>query len=87
MNQGIFPVNLAMEMTPGGHFNLRGGQVTDDSEMSFHLLEALTSFDFQRPLKEQKISLTLQIMRQYVKWKKSRPFDMGITTQKSLKIL
>ena len=50
-------------MTPGGHFNLRGGQVTDDSEMSFHLLESLTSYDFTRPLEQQKTDLTLRIAR------------------------
>ena len=30
-----------MKMIPGGTFNLRAGQVTDDSQMSFHMLEAL----------------------------------------------
>ena len=32
-------------MTPGGTFNLRAGQVTDDSEMSFHLLEAIVKYN------------------------------------------
>ena len=44
VDQGTHLWKKAMEMTPGGTFNLRAGQVTDDSEMSFHLLEALSSY-------------------------------------------
>ena len=43
-------MNQAMEMSGGGFFKLRAGQVTDDSEMSFHLLEALSIFDYRKPL-------------------------------------
>ena len=34
-----------MTMPGGGTFNLRVGQYTDDSELAFHLLTALNTFD------------------------------------------
>jgi len=74
-------------MSPGGTFNLRGGQVTDDSEMSLHLLSALNHYDSRKSMKQQRLELTIQIALEYVKWKKSKPFDIGNTTRGSLKVL
>jgi len=34
-----------MKMKGGGTYNLRAGQVTDDSELSFHLFYGLTHYD------------------------------------------
>jgi ADP-ribosylglycohydrolase len=34
-----------MEMPGGGVFNLKAGQITDDSEMAHHLLKALSTFE------------------------------------------
>ena len=55
--------------------------------MSFHLLEALSHYSPDQSLTSQKLDLTIKIAEEYVKWKKSKPFDKGITTQKSLKVL
>jgi hypothetical protein len=42
-----------MEMKGGGTYNLRPGQVTDDSELSFHLFYGLTKYDPQKSLDKQ----------------------------------
>jgi ADP-ribosylglycohydrolase len=34
-----------MNMPGGGVFNLNPGQFTDDTEMAFHLMRALSNFD------------------------------------------
>lgn len=42
-----------MKMGGGGVFNLRSGQFTDDSEMSYHLLKGLLNIDPNLDLKVQ----------------------------------
>lgn len=34
-----------MDMPGGGVFKLKPGQITDDSELAFHLLNALANFE------------------------------------------
>jgi len=42
-----------MSMSGGGVFNLRSGQFTDDSEMSYHLLKGLLNINVFEDLKTQ----------------------------------
>jgi ADP-ribosylglycohydrolase len=68
-------VEHAMTMPGGGMLGVASGQITDDSELALCLAQALaTSQDFNIE----------QIAQNYAKWVKSRPFDMGMTTRKSL---
>lgn len=80
-------LNQAMTMPGGGTFGLRAGQYTDDSELAFHLLTGLLTFDEKQPLKMQEQSLLAAIAGEYVNWYKSSPFDIGITCRKGLHIL
>lgn len=38
-------MDMAMSMPGGGPFYLAAGQVTDDSEMALHMLEALLKYN------------------------------------------
>lgn len=40
-------------MNGGGVFKLHKGQFTDDSELAYHLLKALTTFNYNQPLAAQ----------------------------------
>jgi ADP-ribosylglycohydrolase len=50
-----------MEMPGGGVFKLKPGQVTDDSELAFHLLSGLTRLDLSRNFEEQKDNIIITI--------------------------
>ena len=63
-----------------GPWRIAPGQVTDDSEMAMCQLQALCEME---PGKIQPIFFA----KWYQFWYQSRPFDMGITTQKGLAIL
>lgn len=76
-----------MKMKGGGTFDLRAGQVTDDSEMSFHMLKALSGFDPHKKLSEQRLDLVINIAREYLRWTESKPFDMGITCRNGLAVV
>jgi len=76
-----------MEMSPGGFFNIRAGQVTDDSELSFHMLAAISKYEPMVLLSEQRTDLLMKIVEEYVEWKKSSPFDIGVTCRNGLKVL
>jgi ADP-ribosyl-[dinitrogen reductase] hydrolase len=68
-------VDAAMKMSGGGIRNLNPGQITDDTELAICLARALCSsptFDREK------------IARSYAKWVESKPFDMGLTTSRSL---
>lgn len=68
-------VDRAMRMCGGGIWNLTPGQVTDDTELAICLARALClSPTFDRE----------NIARSYAKWIESQPFDMGLTTYRSL---
>jgi len=54
------------------------GQITDDSEMELCLLQALVN------CKNQPYFPIEEIAEEYIKWNKSKPFDMGATTRHAL---
>lgn len=51
--------DLVMDMPGGGAFQLKPGQVTDDSELAFHLLKVLS--EFKGKLDEDKDRIILNI--------------------------
>lgn len=59
----------------GGYFNFSAGQVTDDSEMMFALLDAIVDND---GYDQDKVALN------YIRWFKSMPIDKGKTISKAL---
>lgn len=66
-------------MPGGGPFDLKPGQVTDDSEMALHMLVGLNHYDSAMPLQGQLPILLVAIAKQYIAWGRSNPFDMGFT--------
>lgn len=68
-------------------FKLHKGQFTDDSELAYHLLKALTSLDFNQPLANQTEGIVMRIATEYMEWGKSNPFDIGITCRKGIDVL
>ena len=65
-----------MGMPGGGCFRVGAGQVTDDSEMSLCLAQALISAG---PAKEYtQGSLQSAASHKYIEWLRSRPFDIGV---------
>uniref|UniRef100_A0AC34QNI3 ADP-ribosylglycohydrolase n=1 Tax=Panagrolaimus sp. JU765 TaxID=591449 RepID=A0AC34QNI3_9BILA len=60
----------------GGPFNMKPGQVTDDSEMALSLVDSLIR---NKGFKQSDVA------KSYVKWYESRPPDIGITTATALK--
>lgn len=68
-------------------FKLHKGQFTDDSELAYHLLKALTSLDFEQPLAIQTEGMVMRIATEYMEWGKSNPFDIGITCRKGIDVL
>ena len=76
-----------MKMPGGGTYSLKVGQFTDDSEMASHLLTGLSTLDPKIPLKVQHYTVIKNIANEYIDWLRSKPFDVGITTRKGLKII
>jgi ADP-ribosylglycohydrolase len=76
-----------MEMPGGGIFGVKKGQVTDDSELAFHLLNAMANFDFKSTFPAQRDNLIINIAYEYLCWGDSRPFDIGITCRNSLEAI
>jgi hypothetical protein len=52
--------------------------------MSYHLLKGLSKIDENKSLKDQENELLLQIGREYIRWSKSKPFDIGITCKNGI---
>jgi len=52
--------------------------------MAIHLLTALLNYQTEKSLESQIPNLILDIGHEYVKWKNSMPFDIGITCKKGL---
>lgn len=71
-------VEEALAMLGGGIWNVAPGQITDDGEMTLALATALA----QRKRFPADI-----VARNYVRWYKSSPFDIGHTTSKALRNL
>jgi ADP-ribosyl-[dinitrogen reductase] hydrolase len=68
-------VREAMEMVGGGILRTAPGQISDDGEMALCLMHALageTSFPIER------------VAVEYLRWHRSRPFDIGATTSTGL---
>ena len=63
----------AMRMPGGGMLSVGAGQVTDDSELAIHLLLALHDKDLSDGYPAEAVA------REYIKWHRSCPFDMGHT--------
>jgi ADP-ribosylglycohydrolase len=68
-------VARAMTMPGGGFFRLSPGQITDDGELTLCLARTLAS---SREFSTEKIA------REYARWVRSGPFDIGQTTRDSL---
>eukprot|EP00929_Paragymnodinium_shiwhaense_P050601 TRINITY_DN25483_c0_g1_i1.p1 TRINITY_DN25483_c0_g1~~TRINITY_DN25483_c0_g1_i1.p1 ORF type:complete len:574 (+),score=147.28 TRINITY_DN25483_c0_g1_i1:100-1821(+) len=73
---GPADIDKAFEMCGGGHWSLAPGQVTEDTELTICLAEALTTATGQE-------FPSYEVTRQYGEWAASRPFDMGSTTNKA----
>jgi ADP-ribosylglycohydrolase len=68
-------VEEALTMPGGGVWRVAPGQVTDDGELTLALAQALAG---QRKYSAQGVA------RNYVRWYRSSPFDMGGTTSNAL---
>lgn len=71
----------ALTMPGGGTWELAPGQVTDDGELTMSLLRALVEFD-RRP--RHYATPSVSVARWYAQWASSEPFDMGVTTRRSI---
>lgn len=65
--------NHAMTMPGGGSIRVGPGQITDDGELTLTLWQSLNSFD------ESTTIPILTLMRGYMEWYESCPFDIGRT--------
>lgn len=65
-------VNNFLPILGGGIWNVDPGQVTDDTEMAFALIESI---------KIHKTIDSKYILDQYINWHKSKPFDEGYNTK------
>jgi ADP-ribosyl-[dinitrogen reductase] hydrolase len=63
----------------GGNWNVKPGQITDDSEMAISLMRGI--IEGELPIDQYSIA------KKYVFWYKSEPVDIGITTRTALEIL
>jgi ADP-ribosylglycohydrolase len=61
-----------LDIVGGGPFNLKAGQITDDSELALGLLNVLL---------ENKKYDNEQVAQKYIEWCHSNPFDIGTTTR------
>ena len=68
--QALYP-NGVRELADGGVWNTLAGQPTDDSEMAFALARSL--------VRNKEFSID-DVRESYVRWYRSRPFDIGKTT-------
>jgi ADP-ribosyl-[dinitrogen reductase] hydrolase len=64
-----------LNLLGGGTYNLKPGQVTDDSEMAIGLIHSLN---------KNKKYVKEDVAKTYIKWFNSVPFDFGRTTRNAL---
>ena len=76
-----------MRMPGGGVFSLKPGQFTDDSQLSCHLLRGLLKMGLNSGIDEQHYQIIKNISEQYVEWLNLKPFDIGNTCKKGIRIL
>lgn len=69
-NEGILPI------LGGGPHRLHQGQVTDDSELALGLLYTIIA--------NGKYDID-SVVKKYIKWYRSEPFDVGITTRRAFR--
>ena len=69
-------INNKLQLLGGGPFNLKPGQISDDSEMTLCLLLSIIIL---------KKYVQADVALNYIKWFKSSPVDIGLTISKSLK--
>jgi ADP-ribosyl-[dinitrogen reductase] hydrolase len=65
----------------GGIWDLVPGQITDDTEMAMALASSLLQFG---PITHEKTHLSELIARNYHRWYKSEPFDIGQATKNAV---
>ena len=65
----------------GGPFDLVPGQVTDDTELAMALVDAILDYDKYIDIDTVRV----KAIWNYIKWYKSHPFDMGVTTSNALR--
>lgn len=68
--------NYQIELKGGGPFNLKPGQITDDSELALALANSLKG---NNGIYDKNITV-----KYYIKWFKSNPFDIGNTIRMAL---
>lgn len=76
--------NLMIKMPGGGPFELKAGQVTDDSEMGLHMLKGLLHYDRKTELGPQIPVLLTFIGKEYIQWVENIPFDIGLTCRAAI---
>ncbi|CUJ83584.1 ADP-ribosyl-[dinitrogen reductase] glycohydrolase [Shimia thalassica] len=67
-----------VELSDGGTWNLIAGQPTDDGEMALALARSLCA---------QECFDTEHVKQSYIDWRRSRPFDIGMTTSRAISAL
>ena len=72
-------VDYALQFPGGGCFNVKPGQFTDDSEMALGMMRGL--------IKSEEFVDQVEIAKEYVKWYRSNPFDIGGTTANAIDLL
>jgi ADP-ribosyl-[dinitrogen reductase] hydrolase len=68
-------VNNVYPIKGGGFFHVEAGQVTDDSEMMFGLLESIVN---------NKEYVQTDVARNYIRWFDTKPVDVGNTIKRAL---
>lgn len=69
-------LNNKLQLLGGGPFNLKPGQISDDSEMTLCLLLSIITY---KKYNQSDVAIN------YIKWFKSSPVDIGLTISRALK--
>lgn len=70
-------LNAALQMSGGGRMKMGCGQITDDGELTLSLWQVLSKHDPHHGFPSDNV------LRSYVDWFRSNPFDMGNTCRNS----
>lgn len=83
------PTKIAncLKMPGGGYHQVAAGQVTDDSEMLMSLMFGYIDSNQDVPEDQPKQFDFNVVAKYYSKWYGSDPFDIGETTETSIKTL
>ena len=77
-------LRAALDLEEGGSHQIGAGQVTDDSEMSMSLMWALILTNYGVDSEDEKHINFDTIAQLYVKWLRSKPFDIDSTVNYAL---